>query len=405
MILIENSCDFNKGSLRVEKGLQKPFSTLKSPPVLQQAARAVFISERKYTFFFHQKSQRNSGYIVLIILAMCLLNSCLSKKEKAPITPALYHWQTEVDLSDFEKKYLNDFPIQKLYLKFFDVDKENGQIVPKALIYGDSLSVILKNKTIIPTVFITNRTLKDISPPEIIDLSKKIASKINFVAKQNNLYFQEIQLDCDWTLTTKTAYFELIKSIRQQLPNEVKISATIRLHQIKFAEKTGVPPVDRGMLMYYNMGDLDNLETRNSILDNEIGQQYLKNASNYPLELDIALPIFAWGVLFRDGRMIRLINDLRATDLVDTSRFEKEDVTHFKIKKSNYLKGYYLYEGDEIRLESSPQSELENAAERLAPILNGTKRNLVFYHLDSTNLQTFPIANLKKIMNVFDTKK
>jgi hypothetical protein len=153
------------------------------------------------------------------------------------------------------------------------------------------------------------------------------------------------------------------------------------------------------------MGDLDNLETRNSILDNEIGQQYLKNASNYPLELDIALPIFAWGVLFRDGRMIRLINDLRATDLVDTSRFEKEDVTHFKIKKSNYLKGYYLYEGDEIRLESSPQSELENAAERLAPILNGTKRNLVFYHLDSTNLQTFPIANLKKIMNVFDTKK
>jgi len=331
--------------------------------------------------------------------------SCSSKKEKVSITPAFYHWQTEVKLSDFEKNYLNNFPIQKLYLKFFDVDKENGQIVPKASIYGDSLAVILKNKTIIPTIFITNRTLKEISNPQILDLSEKIATKINSLAEQNGLEFQEIQLDCDWTLTTKTAYFELVKNIRQQFKNPIKISATIRLHQIKFAEKTGIPPVDRGVLMYYNMGDLDKMETKNSIINNQIGQQYLKNATDYPLELDVALPIFAWGILFRDGRMIRLINDLREADLADKSRFESIDATHFNTKKSNYLKGYYLYEGDEIRLENSPQLALENAAKLLAPILNGKERNLVFYHLNSTNLRTFPIANLKKILNVFETEK
>ena len=344
-------------------------------------------------------------YCSTLIVLSFLSISCSSKKEKVSITPAFYHWQTEVKLSDFEKNYLNNFPIQKLYLKFFDVDKENGQIVPKASIYGDSLAVILKNKTIIPTIFITNRTLKEISNPQILDLSEKIATKINSLAEQNGLEFQEIQLDCDWTLTTKTAYFELVKNIRQQFKNPIKISATIRLHQIKFAEKTGIPPVDRGVLMYYNMGDLDKMETKNSIINNQIGQQYLKNATDYPLELDVALPIFAWGILFRDGRMIRLINDLREADLADKSRFESIDATHFNTKKSNYLKGYYLYEGDEIRLENSPQLALENAAKLLAPILNGKERNLVFYHLNSTNLRTFPIANLKKILNVFETEK
>lgn len=341
----------------------------------------------------------------LIFLIIIQLAACFSKKEKAPITPAFYHWQTEVSFSNFEKNYLDEFPIQKLYLKFFDVDKEGGQIVPKAAIYGDSMSIILKNKTIVPTVFITNRTLKDISTVQNVDLSQKITTKINALAEKNNLTFQEIQLDCDWTLTTKAAYFDLIKNIRQQLPNTVKISATIRLHQIKFAEKTGIPPVDRGMLMYYNMGDLEKMDTENSIIDNQIGEQYLKNATDYPLELDIALPIFAWGVLFRDGRMIRLINDLRQADLVDTSHFEMVDATHFTIKKSTYLKGYYLYEGDEIRLENSPQSLVENAAKLLSPVLNENERNVVFYHLDSTNLRTFPIENLKKILDVFDTKK
>ena len=103
--------------------------------------------------------------------------------------------------------------------------------------------------------------------------------------------------------------------------------------------------------------------------------------------------------------MIRLINDLRETNLADTSRFESIDATHFNAKKSNYLKGYYLYERDEIRLENSPQLALENAAKLLTPILNGRERNVVFYHLDSTNLRTFPIANLKKILNVFETEK
>ena len=85
---------------------------------------------------------------LLISFLLIFLTACFSKKEPQQIIPAFYHWQTAVHLSDFEKEYLQQLGIEKLYLKFFDVDVEDGQIIPKALIYGDSLAGILKNKTI-----------------------------------------------------------------------------------------------------------------------------------------------------------------------------------------------------------------------------------------------------------------
>ena len=340
-----------------------------------------------------------------LLIGFCGLFCAACHSEKREVFPAFYHWQTELDLSDFEKNYLQKTGVQKIYVKFFDVDKEGEEIIPKALIYGDSLAYLLREKTIVPTIFITNRTLKNISEAEISDLAQKMVAKITYLATSHQLLFSELQLDCDWTLTTKDAYFTLIHQIRQLLPATVKISATIRLHQIKFYDKTGVPPVDRGMLMYYNMGDLEDKATANSIIDNTIGSQYLQNARHYPLELDMALPIFAWGVLFRDGRMIRLINDLRGADLADTSRFEKSDPTHFAIKQSSYLKSYYLYAGDEIRLEKSEFKDLEEAAAILSPLVNTDQMNLVFYHLDSTNLATFSPDYLKKIVRIFENEK
>ena len=213
-----------------------------------------------------------------------------------------------------------------------------------------------------------------------------------------------MQLDCDWTLGTKEKYFQLLRLIKKELPQEILLSTTIRLHQIKFSETTGIPPVGKGVLMYYNMGDLDNWETENSILDNEIGKQYLENLpafgtglENYPLKLDLALPIFQWGVLFRDGRMIRLINDLRETDLTDSSRYQKIEENRFQVLQSTYLEGHYLYKNDLIRLEKISKSELSEAAEILFPKFD-TNFEVIFYHLNENNLHDFSVEDLEEII-------
>jgi len=185
---------------------------------------------------------------------------------------------------------------------------------------------------------------------------------------------------------------------------DIRLSATIRLHQIKYVEKTGVPPVERGMLMYYNMGKVQEETTENSILDNQIGQQYIAKLKDYPLPLDLALPLFQWGVLFRANKMIKLLNQLDAIELADPNRFRKVDENHWEIIKSTYLDGVYLYKNDEIRLEKSTVDELNIAADLLEQQLKREDRSIVFYHLDSAVLMNFEVEALDSILLKFGTK-
>ncbi|MFN7116651.1 MAG: hypothetical protein ACK4TA_07600, partial [Saprospiraceae bacterium] len=186
------------------------------------------------------------------------------------------------------------------------------------------------------------------------------------------------------------------------------ISATIRLHQYRDFKETGVPPVNRGMLMFYNTGDVENWAEENSILNLEAASYYLPTSDfrlptskTYPIPLDIALPIFSWGVLFRNGSMIRLINNLQATDLTDTARFLKIADNRFEVVKSTYLNGYYLYEGDQIRTESIDQSLLLQAADLLYDKIKNRPLTIAFYHLDTATIKHFPHEFLGNITHQF----
>ena len=67
---------------------------------------------------------------------------------------------------------------------------------------------------------------------------------------------KEIQLDCDWNSSTQKKYFNLIEEMKLYPTWEnIVWSATIRLHQLKYPKQTGVPPVNKGVLMFYNMGN------------------------------------------------------------------------------------------------------------------------------------------------------
>ena len=336
-------------------------------------------------------------YLFLIsIIGILFLTSCTSKEKK--IIPAFYHWQTNFSLTQSEKEYIQQFPIQKLYVKFFDVDWNStaNQPFPIAEVIFDSTD--WNNVEIIPTIFITNRSLKNYPLEKMEDLGKNILEKILHIKKD----ISEIQIDCDWSGTTKEKYFRLLNFIKEEAKqNAIQLSATIRLHQIKYFEKTGVPPVDRGMLMFYNIDDVKDAETENSILDLEIAKQYIYNFEKYPLNLDVALPIFSWGVLFRGGKMIKLMAHLQSEDLADSDFFLQKNKTHFEVKKSTYLNGRYLYEDDVIRLETISQNTLVGAAELLQPKISNSEVTLSFYHLDTTTIKNHPYENLQDIIQAF----
>lgn len=329
-------------------------------------------------------------------MLLFLLTSCTQPETQ--ISPAFYHWRTRLALTETERTYLQELHVKKLYAKFFDVDwSENSQqALPQALIELAS-ETLPDSVVLIPTIFITNRTFLNLPASEIPQLATNICDKIKALAKAP---FDEVQLDCDWSEKTRGAYFQLLETMRQNLGPAVALSATIRLHQVKYPKQTGVPPVDRGMLMFYNMGDLEVGEERNSILNLEIAQQYLdKNTAHYPIPLDVALPLFSWGVLFREGKMIRLINNLSAAELAGDERLRAIEPNRFEVLRSGYLDGYYLYTEDEIRIEAVQAENLTAAAQLLKRYLPKTaQRNLAFYHLDSVLLQRFSLQRINSIV-------
>lgn len=326
------------------------------------------------------------------------MTGCERNKERT-VKTAFYHWQTDFDLSDFEKEFIEGTKSEKLYVKFFDVDWNGKEAVPLA-----SLNIRNEDRgeqEIVPTIFIANRTFQYLNEEEITDLTKKILEKIKRIfAEFSDTKLGEIQFDCDWSESTRIAYFSFLELINEMVfEEEVELSATIRLHQIKFFEKTGVPPVKRGMLMFYNTGELRNFETENSILDLKTAGKYLVNFEEYPIPLDLALPLFRWGVLFREGRMIRLLNGLSEVDLRDTTLFHQTAKQRFSVNENTYLAGHYVYKNDKIRLEHITLSKLDSVVQLLQPIWPTNDLTLTFYHIDSTIVQQFSAQNILHLNN------
>lgn len=337
---------------------------------------------------------------LLLACFSLFLTSCSSEFGRT-IIPAIYHWKTNFDPTEEEKVLIDSLGIEKLYIRFFDVDwnEEKTSAVPLAsLKWKNQVPTAL---TIVPTIYITNRTLLNISEEKITELAGKITERI--VQLADSLAFQEIQLDCDWSDLSRDRYFQLLDAIRGNFDEKpIQLSATIRLHQIKYAERTGIPPVDRGMLMFYNMGDLTELATENSILDLATAEKYLGNFEKYSLPLDVALPLFSWGVVFRNEKAIHLLNNLRINQLNDEERFTFLSNNQVKVRKSTYLNGFYLYQNDIIRVEEVPVEEIEAAAELIAPLLSQDTICVSFYHLDTPTIQRYNYEQLENIYRMFD---
>lgn len=340
----------------------------------------------------------NRRVVIYLICIICVI-SCQSKERQ--VETSFYYWKQQFAINNAEQIYLNDLKVKKIYIKFFDINKNNDTQQTEMIAPVYFAQQPAEDINIIPTVFITNKTLIHSSLSEISGLVDYIYNNIQTILKKNEITnVKTIQIDCDWSLSTKEKYFKLLSLLKNKMQHQ-ELSATIRLHQIKFHSKTGIPPVDRGTLMFYNMDDVTADSTENSILDLSVAKQYFYNFDTYTLPLDVALPLFRWGVLIRRGRVIQLLNHLMSKDL-DPNRFQELKKNQYQVLESHYFKGYYLYKGDKIRLENVPLEDLIQASKLLEThIKRDTLLNLTYYHLDSLALQHYSVEDVKNISKEF----
>lgn len=303
--------------------------------------------------------------LISLILVFALIVFNYNKTQKKDIQISFYSWE-----NSFEEQNINE----KLYIKVLDVN------------FSTKLELLKTNiketpKNFIPVIYITNETMKNV---DYSLLSKAILETLK------NYKFDEIQIDCDWSLSTRSNYFNLLEDLKEKLNK--KISATIRLHQIKYYTKTGIPPVDYGVLMYYNMSSISDFDTKNSILDNEIAKKYHYNFDVYPLKLKLALPLYSQAIQFREEKAISLFEGVEEKDF--NNDFEKLENNRYKVLNSHYFKGRYIYKDDIFRLENSNEQDIKIALKDFLDLSKNRYDEVIFYTLKYKN--KYDLNNLIK---------
>lgn len=328
--------------------------------------------------------------------------SCENKVEK--VENAFYYWKT-YGISEKENQIIKDQNVKKLYIKYFEVDyseamgnypisKSDASLSSS---YCDKEKPI--NYEVIPTIYIKNIVFKKSSDGDL----DKLADNVNFlINKYSNEKFDsvkvsEIQIDCDWTASTKDKYFYFLKKLKPL--TQKTISCTLRLYPYKYPDKMGVPPVDKVTLMCYNLINPLEDDSKNSILDLNELKSYLNIGKKYPLHMDVALPLYSWMQIYQNNKFAGVLyngNELKST-------MKKIKPLWYEVTKDTTIDyRYYLRVGDKIKYEEITASQIDQAIAMIKKNVKLDKEiTVTLFHLDENQLKNYTDAEISHFYSDF----
>jgi hypothetical protein len=189
-----------------------------------------------------------------VVFSALLLVAALAQGEPRSAHRAFYFWRTTFDLSATERATLAQQRVERLYLRFFDVGLKPGtaRAVPLGRVaFAHDVPAGLQ---VVPVVYLANAVFEAGTEP--VALADQVLAEVAQVAQgpATSITFDELQVDCDWTVGTRVAFFRFCQ--------------------------------------------------RSSIFDEATAKKYTASLKSYPLPLDAALPIFGWAIHGRAGRIV-----------------------------------------------------------------------------------------------------
>jgi hypothetical protein len=327
------------------------------------------------------------GVLTLLVLGVTL--AC-SKAERTPGPPpqrAFYYWRTTFAPTPAESAALTDLGVTSLYLRVFDID-EQGEVAGGLTMAPDAR--VPSNLEVIPVVFVRHAAFEHVS-------AETLAQRVWDETVRRYQPFgtpRALQFDCDWTDGTQGPFFAFVRAVKARAPG-LATSATIRLHQVKYRERTGVPPVERGMLMFYNMGEVGRGD---AIYNAEAAAKYTERISDYPLPLDVALPLWAWTVHLRDGVVRGLMQTVDATDMTQDF-LVPAGPDRWTATRTAFFRGELLAEGDVLEVETITPEAARAAARQVAPHLRPERRSVALFDLAERNLTRHDPSSLAALFD------
>ena len=339
-------------------------------------------------------------YFISILTVVLCLASCSRKGGKVEDPArAVYYWRTTFNLDSAETSFLTSHNVGKMYMRLFDIVLDGNTHQPKpnaTLNLVDGHSPFPDGLKIIPTVFIVN----DCFAADTTALADRVVRRVLQMCETHSIpNVSEIQIDCDWTAKTQSAYFAFLKTVKSQLEAKgMKLSVTIRLHQLTM----DVPPAHYGVLMMYNTGDARDYEIKNPILDYVQVKPYIKNVKNYDLPLCVAYPNFSWNLLFTGKEFKAILYD---ANLADTTLYRRIDdhryvtVAHRDMPMSANDADFstVINPGDSVLVREVPLSTIIKIHDELSGLREGINDQVIIYDLNSKNLNRYSHNDYEKI--------
>lgn len=336
-------------------------------------------------------------YILALTLTALMLAACGRTTDRTVDDPktSVYYWRTTLRLDSAERQFIARHHVERIYMRFFDVVPRDGRPMPNATI--KVLDSVPEGVEVVPTVFITENCIA----LGIDSVAQLLVSRVVQIAETNDLPEpRELQIDCDWTARSQKAYFAFLQTVRDILHQRgMRLSATIRLHQLNMDP----PPVDYGVLMVYNTGNVRNANRHNPILDIRDVQPYVKYASRYDLPLCAAYPVFSWPLLYRGSEFKGV---LRGESMNDTSLYRNLGDGKYLVRRTLDLPAFnddgsettWVTVGDTVVVYRPTAREIFAVMETLERQRPGINKQTVIYSLDTKNINNYNTDDYEKIL-------
>ena len=349
---------------------------------------------------FQVKTIKNQHYSFLFIILISFSFFACKDSKIEQVDRAFYYWKSHSwGWNTNESSVVDKHQIKKIYVKFFEVDysKAMGNFpISKTQMYmhgQDSLEII-------PTVYLKNSVFLNASRGSLDTLADNVNFLINKYAKEKfdrQKMPREIQMDCDWTLKSKDNYFYFLQKLKEIAKKD--ISCTLRLYPYKYPEKMGVPPVDKVTLMCYNLLSPLQNHTKNTILDLQELESYVKNVKKYPLHLDVALPVYSWMQVYQNDRF----SDVIYTDNQQVKKVLKPvKPLWFEVTTDTVVNETYLRRGDQVKFEEITADKIQQAIVILKKHIDFDKQTTVtLFHLDAQQLNNYSHEEIARFFTDF----
>lgn len=341
--------------------------------------------------------------ILLFVFVSSFFLACSKKETKVEnVERAFYYWKSNSSFGDESIERIRKLGVKKIYIKLFEVDYNEtmGNFPYEKNKPSEYDLRKLDSVSIVPTIFIKNGIFQFNSEKSLDALADNIVFLVDKYHKERGellFDYSEIQIDCDWTKSTKEKYFYLLKKIKELSGKQ--ISCTLRLYPYKYPDIMGIPPVDKAMLMCYNLIKPLSNKDKNSILDLAELKSYLDKKRTYPVHLDVALPVFYWTQWYQNNHFSGLL-PINSTDFSGFTKVVKP-MWYEVTKDSTYQYETFFKKGDQIKCEEVDAATLKEAIsiikERVALDKNTT---ISLFHLDAS---TFKKYNNEEISSFYSS--